>query len=157
MLVDVVFPGWTPFSGLGQTKNTPGFIHSHSQILEYDFDHYIGGHLGRSGNRDDVLVQQQYVSDLMANCKYAINLSATDDPTYGAAALLGPVQAANPGNLWGEFKVYLDTMANLCANLTNEKWLGVLAAADVFQFENAGTAIESLRIDYGVLGPFTTV
>ena len=104
-----------------------------------------------------MLVQQQYVSDLMTNCEYAINLSATDDPTYGAAALLGPVQAANPGNLWAVFKVYLDTMANLCANLTNEKWLGVLAAADVFQFENAGTVIESLRIDYGVLGPFGTV
>jgi hypothetical protein len=43
-------------------------------------------------------------------------------------------------------------MANLHANLTNEKWLGVPVAADVFQFENAGTAIESLRIDYGVLG-----
>jgi hypothetical protein len=108
--------------------------------------------IGESGNRNDVLIQQQYISDLMANCEYAINLSATDDPTYGAAALLGTVQAANPGNPWGAFKVYLDTMANLHANLTNEKWLGVPVAADVFQFENAGTAIESLRIDYGVLG-----
>jgi hypothetical protein len=46
MLVDIVYPSWKPISGLGETKNTPSFIHSHSRILEYDFNHYIGGHRG---------------------------------------------------------------------------------------------------------------
>jgi hypothetical protein len=58
--------------------------------------------------------------------------------------------------MWAVFKNYLDTLAEECANRTNEKWLGRLAAADVFQFENAGLVIESLRIDYSVLGPFVT-
>lgn len=156
ILIDVVFPGWTPFANLGETKSLPGFINAHDQILEYDFDHYIGGHLGRSGNRTDVLVQQEYVHDLFTNCQAAINLSATDDPVFGAAAINDPVSEKNPGNMWAVFKNYLDTLAEECANRTNEKWLGRLAAADVFQFENAGLVIESLRIDYSVLGPFVT-
>ena len=71
--------------------------------------------------------------------------------------MFGPVRAKNPGNGWAPFKVYLDVLAEFCANRTNEKWLGRLAAADVFQFENAGVMVESLRIDYGVLRPSATV
>jgi hypothetical protein len=35
-----------------------------------------------------------------------------------------------------------------------KKYLGKLAAADVFTFDNAFAVVESLRIDSGVLGPF---
>jgi glyoxylase-like metal-dependent hydrolase (beta-lactamase superfamily II) len=157
MLVDVVFPGWIPFALLGQTKYLPGFIRAHDQILAYDFDHYIGGHLGRSGNRTDVLIQREYVRDLFTNCVWAVNQSATNDPNIGAAAIFGPVMTKNPGNPWAAFKVYLDTLAEVCADLTNKKWLGKLGGADVFQFENAGVVIESLRLDYGILGPSGTV
>jgi len=95
--------------------------------------------------------------DLKANCEWAINTSATNDPNIGFNALTGPVSTKNPGNGWAPFKVYLDVLAEACANKTNEKWLGKLAAADVFQFENAGLVVESLRIDYGILGPAATV
>ena len=156
MLVDVVYPRWTPFALLGQTKNVAGYIHSHDQILSYDFKHYIGGHLGRSGSRSDVVIQKEYVLDLKQNCLDVIALGGTNDPLFGAAALLGPVSAKNPDNKWAGFKNYLDVTAERCANLTNEKWLGRLAAADVFQFENAAVMIESLRIDFGILGPFST-
>jgi len=66
MLVDVVYPGWTPFANLGETKYVPGLMNSIDQILKYDFDHYIGGHVGKTGNRTDVLVQQEYMNDLNA-------------------------------------------------------------------------------------------
>lgn len=95
--------------------------------------------------------------DLKANCEAATNLSATNDPVYGVAAVLGAASAKNPGSNWAVFKTYLDTITGLCANTTNEKWLGRLAEADVFQFENAGYMMEGLRIDYSVLGPFATV
>lgn len=136
ILIDVVFPGWIPFAALGQAKNVPAYYHAHDQILQYDFEHYIGGHVGRAGNRTDVLVEQEYILDLKQNCELAINQSATDDPTIGSAALLGPVSAKNPGNSWAPFKVYLDTLAQYCANKTNEKWVGRLGGADVFGFES---------------------
>ena len=154
MLVDVVFPGWTPFSALGEVKNVPGYIKAHDQILEYDFNHFVGGHLDRSGNRDDVLIQREYVHDLFNNCADTIRLTGTSDPVLGGANILGPVLAKNPGNEWAAFQVYLDITANYCANKTNEKWVQRLAGSDVFQFSNAEAMIESLRIDYGILGAF---
>ncbi|KAI9675277.1 MAG: hypothetical protein M1817_001179 [Caeruleum heppii] len=157
MLVDVIFPGWTPFAQLGQVKNVPGYIRAHDQILEYDLKHFVGGHLSRSGTRQDVEIQKEYVTDLFNNCADTIRLSATNDTTVGAAAVLGPVLAQNPGNQWAAFRSYLEVTAEFCANKTNEKWLTRLAAADVFQESNAETMIESLRIDYGILGPFATM
>lgn len=155
MLVDVIFPGWTPFARLGQVKNVPGFIAAHDQILdEYDVEHFVGGHLDRSGSRGDVEIQREYVRDLFDNCAEAIRLSATNDSLLGAADLLGPVSALNPENPWAAFEVYLEATAAHCANRTNEKWIARLAGSDVFQLDNAETMIESLRIDYGVLGPF---
>ena len=154
MLVDVVFPGWIPFSALGEVKNVPGFIKAHDQILEYDFAHFVGGHIDRSGVRDDVLVQKEYVHDLFNNCAHAINLTATMDPVLGGQAILGPVFAKNPGNEWAAFEVYMEVTAGYCANITSDKWINRLAGSDVFQLSNAETMFESLRIDYGILGAF---
>ena len=154
MLVDVIFPGWVPFSSLAESTNIPNWIKAHADVLAYDFNHYVGGHLGRSGVRSDVLTQQQYVEDLFNNCNQTIGLTATDDPTLGAAKLLGTVGQINPGNYWAQFKVYLDIAAEYCANKTNEKWGTILGGADAFGFENANAMIEHLRLDYNVLGPF---
>lgn len=98
--------------------------------------------------------QQKYVTDLFANCKSAIEASATDDPVLGAQKIVEASLAANPGNSWAEFRTYLDVVNNYCANVTGEVWDGVLAGVDVFGESNANVMVESLRIDYGVLGPF---
>jgi glyoxylase-like metal-dependent hydrolase (beta-lactamase superfamily II) len=156
MLVDIVFPGWTPFSRLGEVKNVPGFIQAHDEILTYDFEHFIGGHLDRSGNRHDVEIQKEYVLDLYDNCAETIRLTATGDPVLGGANILSPVFAQNPENPWAAFAKYLEVTAGYCANRTNEKWVTRLAGSDVFQFDNAETMIESLRIDYGILGAFAS-
>ncbi|KAK5139178.1 hypothetical protein LTR04_003810, partial [Oleoguttula sp. CCFEE 6159] len=157
MLVDIVFPGWVPFAYLGEAQNVPGFIKAHDQILSYDFDHYIGGHLDRSGVRDDVEIQREYVQDLRANCAEAILLSASAPNAtnpISAYTILPAVSAVDPGNYWATFKTYLADVSNYCANVTNEKWLGRLDGADVYGYENAYQMVESLRIDFDVLGPF---
>lgn len=157
MLVDIVFPGWVPFDRLGEAEDVPDFIKAHAQILEYDFDWYIGGHLDRPGNRNDVLIQQEYVNDLFTNCKQAIELSAqlpnASNPISAQAILSGTVEA-NPGNSWAYFETYFDAVTAFCVNLTNNKWLGRLGGADVYGTSNANAMINSVRIDYGILGPF---
>jgi glyoxylase-like metal-dependent hydrolase (beta-lactamase superfamily II) len=154
MLVDVIFPGWVPFSGLAISSNIPGWIDAHNRVLKYDFKYYIGGHLGRIGTRRDVVIQKEYVQDIFDNCKAAIGLTATADPVIGAGAILGPIGTLNPGNSWAQFKGYLDIVAEYCGNKTTAKWEGKLGGADVFTFENAYIMVEHLRIDWNVLGPF---
>jgi hypothetical protein len=41
MLVDVIFPGWTPFKDLAMAQDVPEFIAAHDKVLEYDFDTFI--------------------------------------------------------------------------------------------------------------------
>ena len=154
MIVDIIYPGWAPFYELGEAKYVIGYIEAHDQILAYDFVHYVGGHIDRSGTRDDVLTQREYVHDLYTNCAKTINLTATDDPVLGIKAISEPVLAKNPGNSWAVTDTYLDVTSSYCNNLTNAKWLNRLAGSDVFGKSNAATMVESLRIDFDILGPF---
>ncbi|KAI9168101.1 endoglucanase [Paramyrothecium foliicola] len=136
MVVDIVYPGWTPFADLGQAMFVPGYIKAYDQVLEYDFKHFVGGHLGRSGTRRDVIIGREYVQDLKENYSpRSRQISQYYQP-------LGVVQG---------LPRYL---TDYCYNKTLNKWGTTLAAADVFGYSNAEVMVESLRIDFGILGPF---
>ncbi|KAI5456676.1 beta-lactamase-like protein [Mariannaea sp. PMI_226] len=157
MLVDVVFPGWTPFSGLGRAQFVPGYMKAFDQVLQYKFKHFVGGHLTRSGDRADVKDGREYVHDLRANCIRAIELSGQPGNATNPLAittLLPPVQEANPRNPWALFREALEAAAEWCADETNKKWKNRIGATDVYGFDNAYTMIESLRLDWDILGPF---
>jgi glyoxylase-like metal-dependent hydrolase (beta-lactamase superfamily II) len=153
MLVDTVYPGWVPFGSLAESSYIPGWFAAHDQLLEYDFEFYVGGHLGRAGTRDDVLVAREYIHDLYDNCVAALQKSGMNDPAVGLGNIGAAVMGNNPGNAWAEFRVYLDAVSDLCYNVTSEKWLGKLSAQDVYGFSHASKMVESLRLDFDVLGP----
>jgi len=147
MLIDIVFPGWVPFRNLAASQDVPGWIAAHEQALTYDFKTLIGGHLTRLGTRQDVRTQRAFVKDLSANAQEAL-VGVNFGAIYQA---VGP---RNPGNTWALFKAYLDAVAQRAAEATQREWRGRLGAVDVFTYDSAYTMAESLRIDYGVLGPF---
>ena len=101
---------------------------------------------------------QKYVLSLYDNCLEAIRLSGAPpnatNPISDQTALAG-VEAMDPGNSWGLFEVYLyANTGRYCADKTNAPWVGILAGIDVFGLDNAVAMIQSLRIDFGMLGPF---
>ncbi|MEU9407831.1 MBL fold metallo-hydrolase [Streptomyces sp. NPDC048281] len=145
MLVDVLYPGWVPFKNLAVSQDIPDWIKAQSIAMDYPWQTFVGGHLGRLGVRADGALQIRYMDDLEASTRSAI---ASVDPApffakYGAQ-----------GNSWAIFKTFLDAVADAAAAPVAAKYTGVLAAADVFTRDNAWTLLESLRIDAGVLGPF---
>jgi glyoxylase-like metal-dependent hydrolase (beta-lactamase superfamily II) len=144
MLVDVVFPGWVPFAYLAESQNIPGWLEAPAQALAYPFQTFIGGHLTRLGTRDDVTIQQQYIADLKAAAANAIN-------TFNINTVYASVDDTNP---WAIFQGYLDGVAAQAANAVVPRWLDKLGGADVYTPSNAYELVESLRIDYGQLGPF---
>lgn len=144
MLVDVVFPGWVPFAYLAESQNIPGWLEAPAQALSYPFDTYVGGHLTRLGTRDDVIIQQEYVAEHKAQ---AANAIATFDPA-------SVYQSVDPANPWAVFRAYLDGVAAQAASAVVPNWTGRLGGADVYTLSNAYQLVESLRIDYGQLGPF---
>jgi len=143
MVVDVIFPGWVPFKNLGASQDIPDWIRGQHIALSFPWQTLVAGHLGRLGTRADAHLQIAYVADLMASARAAI---ASVDPAPF-------FQFGN--NIWAIFKAYLDAVTAQAAQPVTAKYLGRLAAADVFTFDNAYTMMEvALRLDFGVLGPF---
>lgn len=145
MLVDVIFPGWVPFEYLAISQDIPGWIKAHDQVLSYPFETIIAGHLTRLGSRQDALTQHAYVRDLEAASREAI---------AGVKFEEVMPNVKDPGNAWALFMAYLDLTAQRASSATLAKWRGRLGGADIFTLRNASTMIESLRVDYGILGPF---
>ena len=90
-------PGWAPVYIANLTEDIPGYIEAPANALAYAWKHFIGGHLGRLGTRDDVTLHQQYMADIAESSRKAID---TVDPTryfvkYGE-------------NMWAAVKGYLD-------------------------------------------------
>ncbi|MER5916150.1 MBL fold metallo-hydrolase [Streptomyces sp. NPDC001982] len=138
MLVDVNLPGWVPFYDFNLNEDIPGSIAAPAKALAYPWKHYVGGHMGRLGTREDMVVYQQYVTDIVDNVKTAL---ATVDPT--------PYFTKYGNNAWAGVKTYLDAVTNYAADPVIKKYTGVLAAADVFTASNAFIILESIRLDLG--------
>ena len=144
MVVDVIFPGWVPFKSLALAQDIPGWIGAHQVAMSYPWTTLVAGHLGRLGTRADGHTQIQYLADLQASTRAAI---ASVDPT--------PYFQQYSPNAWAIFKAYLDEVSTRAAGPVTAKYVGVLAAADVYSRLNAAALLDSLRVDTGDLGPFS--
>jgi glyoxylase-like metal-dependent hydrolase (beta-lactamase superfamily II) len=138
VLIDIVNPGWAPIYLSNLTEDIPGYIGASANALANPWKHYIGGHMGRLGTREDVALHQQYMADISESSRQAIT---SVDPTayfvkYGE-------------NAWAAVKGYLDEIAATAAAPVIEKYTGVLAAADVFTESTTFQVMQSIRLDLG--------
>jgi glyoxylase-like metal-dependent hydrolase (beta-lactamase superfamily II) len=138
MLVDIVNPGWAPVYLSNLTEDIPGYLQVPGTALSYPWKHFIGGHLGRLGTRDDVRLHQQYMTDITASVRTTL---PTLDPT--------PYFQKYGENVWAAFKGSLDEIARTAAAPVIEKYTGVLAAADVFTESTTFQVMQSIRLDLG--------
>ena len=138
MLVDIVNPGWAPVYQSNLSEDIPGYIEAPATALTYPWKHFIGGHMGRLGTREDIAVHQQYMADIAASSRTAID---TVDPT--------PYFVKYGENFWAALKGYLDECAATTAAPVIEKYTGVLGAADVFTESVAFQVMQSIRLDLG--------
>jgi glyoxylase-like metal-dependent hydrolase (beta-lactamase superfamily II) len=138
MLVDIVNPGWVPIYRSNLTEDIPGYLEAPANALAYSWKHFIGGHNGRLGTRDDVTLHQQYMADIAASSRKAID---SVDPT--------PYYQRYGENVWAALKGLLDETARTAAAPVIEKYTGVLAAADVFTEDTTFEVMQSIRLDLG--------
>ncbi|WP_217560874.1 MBL fold metallo-hydrolase [Streptomyces sp. GbtcB6] len=139
MLVDVLLPGWVPFDSFNLNEDVPGSVAAPAKAMSYPWKHFIGGHIGRLGTRQDMVVYQQYVDDIVDNVKKAL---ATVDPT--------PYFTKYGNNVWAAVKEYQAAQVAYAAEPVVRKYTGVLAAADVYTASTTFIILESLRLDLGV-------
>ena len=140
MLVDIVNPGWVPIYNLNLSEDAPGYIDAAEKALSYPWKHYLGGHLGRLGTRDDIKLHQQYIADIVESAEAALG---SVDPT--------PYFVKYGANVWAGVNGYLDEVTARAAEPVIAKYTGVLAAADVeaFTYTTTFTLLQSMRLDLG--------
>ena len=149
MNIDLIFPGWVPFSSLAMASDLRGFLRGHEVVLGYDFDTFVPGHLTRLGNRADVETQQAYFQDLVDAA-----MNHLDETQPGRNAMDAEInfmgaaeQVGGFGNAWLVFDHYLNSVADaVCAEVL-PKWEGKLAGVDVFTRSHAWEVVERLRLD----------
>jgi len=139
MLVDVNLPGWVPFDSFNLNEDVPGSIAAPGKAMAYPWKHFIGGHMGRLGTRDDMVVYQEYVNDIVDGVKKAL---VAVDPT--------PFFTKYGNNSWAAVKTYQDAQVDYAATPVIQKYTGVLAAADVYTASTTFIILESIRLDLGV-------
>jgi glyoxylase-like metal-dependent hydrolase (beta-lactamase superfamily II) len=144
MLIDIVNAGWVPIYNLNLSEDVPGYLQAPATALSYPWRHFIGGHLGRLGTRDDISLHQQYIADIQAGAREALG---TVDPT--------PYFVKYGENVWAAVKGYLDELTDRAAKPVTAKYTGVLAAADVEVFTTTTTfmILQSMRLDLGPSAP----
>jgi glyoxylase-like metal-dependent hydrolase (beta-lactamase superfamily II) len=144
MLVDIVNAGWVPIYNLNLSEDVPGYLQAPATALSYPWTHFIGGHLGRLGTRDDISLHQQYIADIQAGAREALG---TVDPT--------PYFQRYGENVWAGVQGYLDAVTDAAAAPVIAKYTGVLAAADVEVFTTTTTfmILQSMRLDLGPSAP----
>jgi glyoxylase-like metal-dependent hydrolase (beta-lactamase superfamily II) len=138
MLVDIVNPGWAPVYQSNLTEDVQGYIAAPVTALTYPWKHFIGGHMGRLGDREDIALHQRYMADIEAASRHALD---TVDPT--------PYFVRYGENAWAAVRGYLDAVAAAAATPVIEKYTGVLASADVFTASTTFHVMQSIRLDLG--------
>ncbi len=142
MLVDVVFPGWVPFVYLAIAEDIAGFIKAHGIVLNnYDFDTFVGGHLTRLGTRDDVIAQQEFISDLeKAAGKANGEVQFSDIAT----------QVGNTNDTWLLYSKYIDAVNENCVQTMLAKWESKLGGAEAFMPTHCFAMTQAGRVDPSV-------
>jgi glyoxylase-like metal-dependent hydrolase (beta-lactamase superfamily II) len=138
MLVDIVNPGWAPVYQSNLTEDVQGYIAAPETALSYPWKHFIGGHMGRLGDREDIALHQRYMADIEVASRQALD---TVDPT--------PFFVKYGENTWAAVRGYLDVVAAAAAEPVIEKYVDVLAAADVFTASTTFHVMQSIRLDLG--------
>lgn len=142
MLVDVILPGWVPFRALTVASDIPGFLRAHDQLLQYDFDTLVGGHLTRLGTREDVIDHLRYVDDVIESTAAAL-------PTVSVQQIRTEIGSGNPFLI---ADTYNERVAAIVANGLVERWSSRLGGVAVFAHSHAIAAIDTLRYDYNIDG-----
>ena len=104
MFINVVNAGWVPIYNLNLSEDVIGYMGAPAIALSYPWTRLISGHLGRLATRDDVAVHQQYIADIDASAREALE---SVDPV--------PYYVAGGQNFWAGVKGHLDAVTERAA------------------------------------------
>ncbi|MDX1409217.1 MAG: hypothetical protein R3330_13815, partial [Saprospiraceae bacterium] len=143
MVIDVLAPGYVPFKNLDLSENVHAYLKVFDQILAYDFDTFVGGHLTSIGTRKDVLETKAYVEDVYQTVKRI----HTEKNENLIGIMAESAQEIGWDNKYLLFKVFLDQIIEESALEIESRWADRLAGVDVWSRSHASTMLNYVRWD----------
>lgn len=142
MAVDTLAPGYVPFSGFDLTSNFHEYLKVFDDILAYDFDTFVGGHLTALGDRSDVEMTKAFTVDVYETVK------RIHDTTDLMGVMAETAQAAGGyDNKYLLFKAFLDKVTAEATAEIEGRWIDKLAGVDVWTDTHVRTALIYVRWD----------
>jgi glyoxylase-like metal-dependent hydrolase (beta-lactamase superfamily II) len=141
MAVDCVTPGYAPFQGFDITTNFHEYLKMFDQLLAYDFNTFVGGHLTAIGTKEDVLMTKEFTMDVYNTVKRIHNNMNQTAVTSDAAKVIGT------DNEFLLFKVLLDKATDDSVKDIQPRWINRLAGVDVWLPSHVRTALIYVRWD----------
>lgn len=139
MLVDVVYPGWMPYKNLGVAVDIPGFVASHAQAMEYDFELLVAGHVSRPGTREDVLVQMALLRDLEQAAQQAYD-------QLSFPAFLAKAAPASGRTAWELHNEYEQALVSMMERTLLPRWTGRLRGVEAYLRDNCWAMLETFVV-----------
>jgi glyoxylase-like metal-dependent hydrolase (beta-lactamase superfamily II) len=135
--IDVIFPGWMPFSRFGLADDVPAYFAQVKRLDSLPWEKLVTGHVGRIGTHADVELQDAFDEDIKAAATQA----------SGSTPFVSGINPADMGNKWALFDDWFDRAAVGCVNAMGDKWKGRLAGYDVFIWDDCCAMLGSLYVD----------
>ena len=141
MAIDCVTSGYAPFQGFDITTNFHEYLKVFDELLAYDFDTFVGGHLTDIGTREDVEITKEFTYDVYKTVKRIHNNMNQPAVVSEAAAIIGP------DNEFLLFKGLLDKVSYDAIKELQPRWIDRLAGVDVWLESHVRTALIYVRWD----------
>lgn len=128
-----------PFFRLLFSARVPAYFDAMDQMLEYEFETVVSGHMALFGTPEDVQTNREYIRDLRASAAEAVRMV---DLREAAAAADVP-----DDNRQARLKVWMDAVVASAAELMPASWDKRLGGTDIFLADNLNTVAWSLHND----------
>lgn len=130
MLVDFVFPGWSPYALFSLSDDLGAYLDAHKKVLRLDFEIFIGGH-PLLGTRRDIHRNLKFVTDIIEAARQAVRSLTQEELAEEGFWKVADPNAAEYGNLWFAFLDVVRTLeVRACYRAVLEKWGCKLAGID---------------------------
>jgi glyoxylase-like metal-dependent hydrolase (beta-lactamase superfamily II) len=141
MAVDTLAPGYVPFLDFDLTRNMHEYLKVFDELLAYDFDVLVTGHLTSLGNRQDVIDTKNYTMDVYQTVKRIHNSA---DQNKMAMAV---VKEFGPDNRFLIFDRIIEPIIDQSYQEIKSRWIDKLAGVDIYGRSHARAMLIYVRWD----------
>ena len=141
MAIDTLPPGYAQFMDFDLTSDFHEYLAMFDKALAFDFDVFVGGHLGIVGTRKDVQMAKDYTFDVYHTVK------RIHDGTDQMAVITRAAAKYTWDNKMALFRTVLDGIVDQCAKEITDRWSDKLGSVDVYAATHCHTALIYARWD----------